>query len=178
MSESFCSPWQRSTRYVLSGVWWILQNCSDILHIQHSVSHRYFHPTSFTFPPFLFVYAHQNKWCLLSFFHAVPIPLEWCVCGLSCCLFSVTAVCLHVCKEGICWEDTERPGPSEKTLSVCLPKSCYHVCPLHRWALCQIYHTWPAADTRMLTSGHCWEMWNGLFVVRPLLSFSTQSEWR
>lgn len=57
---------------------------------------------------------------------------------------------------------------------------------LHRRALCQIYHAQPAsvclllvpAVSNTLTSGHCWEMWNGLFVVGPLVGRFVQSEWQ
>lgn len=60
----------------------------------------------------------------MNFFFAVSwCPLSSGLCGLSCCLCSVTAVCLHVCKEGIRREDTEHPGPAEKTVSVCLLKN-------------------------------------------------------
>lgn len=46
----------------------------------------------------------------------------------GCCLCSVAAVCLHVCEEGIRWEDSEHPGPAEKTVSVCHVQICYHLC--------------------------------------------------
>lgn len=57
---------------------------------------------------------------------------------------------------------------------------------LFAWLHSQIYHTQPAsvclllvpAVSNTLTSGHCWEMWNGLFVVGPLVGHSVQSEWQ
>lgn len=65
-----------------------------------------------------FVYKCSFLWCLDAPYSSGP----------SCCLCSVTAVCLHMCKEGIRWEDTEHPGPAKKTISVCLLKICVHLC--------------------------------------------------
>lgn len=115
------------------------------------------------FPSFiLFFFVHENKlkvnlvlmmsWCLLS-------P-GFCGIGPSCCLYSVPAVCLHMCKEGIRWEDTGHPGPAEKTVSVCLLKICLHLCFINsshdrrdvhsvrfiRLSLRVLARSWPVCD--------------------------------
>lgn len=46
---------------------------------------------------------------------------------VKCCLCSVPAVCLHVCKEGIRGEDPGHPGPAEKAVSVRL-LMCFITC--------------------------------------------------
>lgn len=49
------------------------------------------------------------------FYHTFPVIHIF---DLSFC--PVAVICLHVCKEGLCREDPEHPGPTEKSLSVCL----------------------------------------------------------
>ena len=47
-----------------------------------------------------------------------------CAIGSSCCLCSVPAVCLHMCKEGIRREDSGRPGPAQEAVSVSSASTC------------------------------------------------------
>lgn len=74
------------------------------------------------------------SWC--------PFSSGLCAIGSSCCLCFVPAVCLHMCKEGIRWEDTGHPGPAEETVSV---RFCFHLCFINSlldcWDVCGFI--WP-----------------------------------
>lgn len=80
---------------------------------------------------FFFVYESKYKCYVVSMVPWCPSRSGLCGIGSSCCLCFVPAVCLHVCKEGICWEDTGRPGPAEETVSVCFPDVSFHLCSIN-----------------------------------------------
>lgn len=64
-----------------------------------------------------FLFAYQNKFVVVFLWY-----LDVCsgLHVLSYSLCPLPVVCLHMCKERICWEDTEHPGPAEKAVSVCV----------------------------------------------------------
>lgn len=93
----------------------------------------YIHTFSFILIDFIscFLCTYQNKFVVVFLWY-----LDVCsgLHVLSYSLCPLPVVCLHMCKERICWEDTEHPGPTEKALSVCVLKVSFLTTEIRIWS--------------------------------------------